>query len=236
MGVDEDENYKDKDQNEEGEAQEEQAEIEMVEAFEAEEDEEDGTISEEEIQAILKSLDDAEFARAERAMQAVKTAKEAAPVNKKTFIFGRLRTPIKKTSSSKNLKAGIPTSNFTSESEDGHRFMSREPGGQDYDDYEYLYRISPSPSDLANDSKARAVLGTPPTSRLDYPFSAGSAQAHSGMRHSSLDMETAKARAVMGINSPSHGTIAGRRKDHTLSRAAKSLGNMIRSPHHPPSI
>lgn len=48
-------------------------------------------------------------------------------------------------------------------------------------------------------------------------------------RHRSFDLETAKARRVLGINSPSHGTIAGRRKEPTLTRAAKSLNNLMRS-------
>ena len=49
-------------------------------------------------------------------------------------------------------------------------------------------------------------------------------------RHQSLDLQNEKARQVLGINSPSGSAIAIRRKGNGLTRAAKSLTNLMRSP------
>ena len=92
----------------------------------------------------------------------------------------------------------------------------------EWEDFDHLCPVSES-SRTTDDSKAREVLGC---------LSSGRASITKGgsPRHSSLDLETSKARLVMGINSPSHGTIAGRRKQPALTRAAKSFTNLIRSP------
>ena len=90
----------------------------------------------------------------------------------------------------------------------------------EFDDLDH-YCPGPEISRKTDDSKARAWLGAPPNPRFSHA-------TNPGPRTSSLDLETAKARAVMGINSPSHGVIAGRRKQPALTRAAKSLSNLLR--------
>ncbi|KAL6715475.1 hypothetical protein ACLMJK_006436 [Lecanora helva] len=91
------------------------------------------------------------------------------------------------------------------------------------DEWEDLDHPAPDISRAADDSKAREVLGAP----MDPRYSTSTEPTP---RHPSIDMETAKARLVMGINSPSQGTIAGRRKQPALTRAAKSLTNLMRAP------
>ena len=93
------------------------------------------------------------------------------------------------------------------------------------EEWEDLDHLCPDPdsSRTTDDSKAREVLGAPINPRL-------SDSTFSSPRHTSLDLETAKARLVMGINSPSGGTIAGRRKKPALTRAARSFSNLMRSP------
>ena len=96
----------------------------------------------------------------------------------------------------------------------------------DSEEWEDLDHLCPGPdiSRAADDTKAREVLGAPMNPRFS------SSRDRSPPRHSSFDLETAKARMVMGINSPSMGTIAGRRKQPRLTRAAKSFSSLVRSP------
>ena len=96
---------------------------------------------------------------------------------------------------------------------------------EESDEWEDLDHLCPVPerSRKTDSSKAREILGV---------INGGQANStkDDSPRHSSLDLETSKARLVMGINSPSRGTIAGRRKQPALTRAAKSFSNLIRSP------
>lgn len=88
-----------------------------------------------------------------------------------------------------------------------------------WEDLDHLCPGPETPSRISDDSKARAVLGLPSTPR-------SSISPDKSPRPSSIDLETIKARSMMGINSPSRGTIAGRRTEPTaLTRAIKSFSN-----------
>lgn len=151
---------------------------------------------------VLQSLDDADLKRAERAMSSVKEKKQGTP--RKTPTSPR-KTPL---SPHKPVITEI---------------ISMGDEEDDQNQWEDLDRLCPGPeiSRTTDDTKARALLGAPANPR----FSTSSAAS---TRPSSLDLETAKARSVMGMNEKSPGTIAGRRKQPALSRARKSFTNLMR--------
>lgn len=115
-------------------------------------------------------------------------------------------------------------------------FVSEAAEGRDDDEFldglteEEIYEMCPFPekSHAADTSKAHQMPGAPLNSRSHPRSSAEMEPVYA--RHSSLDMETAKARAVLGINTRSTGLIAGRRKQPVLTRATKSLASLMRSP------
>ena len=155
---------------------------------------------------VLKSLDTADLDRAERVIRTVKDEKSAV------------------TPSVEALPNGVVTDVIVINADKEESAEKEES-----DEWEDLDNLCPGPENLqssraADDSKAREVLGAPP---MNPRFSTSTEPSP---RHTSIDMETAKARLVMGINSPSKGTIAGRRKQPALSRAARSLTNLMRTP------
>jgi hypothetical protein len=151
---------------------------------------------------VLQSLDDADLQRAERAMSAVKEKKHGTP---------------RKTPTSPRRNPLSPHKPVITE------IISMGDEDDDLSQWEDLDRLCPGPevSRTTDDTKARVLLGAPANPR----FSTSSAPS---TRPSSLDLETAKARSVMGINERSPGTIAGRRKQPALSRARKSFTNLMR--------
>ena len=162
---------------------------------------------------VLKSLDTADLERAERAIRTVKDEK-----------CGATQTP-------KSVANGVVTEVTEVVVINADKEETGEKEGSD--EWEDLDHLCPGPensqpSRTADDSKAREVLGAPLMTPLPNPRFSTSTEP--SPRHASIDMETAKARLVMGINSPSKGTIAGRRKQPALTRAAKSLTNLMRTP------
>lgn len=149
---------------------------------------------------VLQSLDDAELKRAERAMNAVKDKKGGTP-GKTTP--SRRKTPLS------------PRKPIITE------IISMEDEEEDEGLWEDLDKLCPGPKLTTDDTKARIMLGAPANPR----FSSSSAPS---LRPSSFDLETAKARSVMGINDNSNGVIAGRRKQPALTRARKSFVNLMR--------
>lgn len=157
---------------------------------------------------VFQSLDDKDLVRAERAMTTVKEKKHVSPCKSPD-------SP-KKTPTSPKKTPLSPRKPIITE------IISM--GEDEYDQGQWEDLDSACHAEIArlkDDSKARSVLGAPATPR----FSTSSA---SSSRPSSLDLETAKARSVMGLNSKSDGAIAGRRKQPTLTRARKSFTNLMR--------
>jgi len=151
---------------------------------------------------VLQSLDDADIKRAELAVITVKAKKHGTP----------RRTPTSPRKTPLSPHKPVIT-----------EIISMADEEDDRDQWEDLDRLCPGPeiSRTTDDTKARALLGAPANPR----FSTSSAPS---TRPSSFDLETAKARSVMGINDRSPGTIAGRRKQPALTRARKSFTNLMR--------
>lgn len=161
------------------------------------------------ITRALQGMDDADLERAERVLTTVKEKKHATSC----------KTPDspKKTPNSPKKIPLSPRKPIITE------IISMGEEEYDQGQWEDLERSDPLTeiSRIRDDSKARSVLGAPANPRLSTSSAPSS-------RPSSLDLETAKARSVMGMNLKSDGTIAGRRKPLTMTRARKSFTNLMR--------